>query len=122
MRVTIHGARGKMTRIRAAVRHAVRQTITGQAPPNILNIVIKDDAYLRGLNKEYFHKKRPTNVISFDLGDVWEIYVSRDRARDAEELNYYIMHGLLHLMGYDHNTRRDKLGMHRKCIELLQNE
>ena len=122
MRVTIHGARGKMIRIRAVVRRAVREALAGQWPPDTINIVIKDDPYLRALNEEYFHKKRGTNVISFDLGDIWEIYVSRDRARDAEELDYYIIHGLLHLAGYDHHNKRDRLRMHRKCIELLQNE
>lgn len=100
----------------------MKKALAGQRPPSTLNIVIKDDAYLRALNMEYFHKKRATNVISFDLGDVWEIYVSRDRARDAEELDYYIMHGLLHLAGYDHQTRRDRMEMHDKCMESLRNE
>ena len=90
--------------------------------PNAINIIIADDTYLRDLNETYFDKKRPTSVISFDLDEVSEIYVSRDRARDVDDLYYYILHGLLHLIGYDHRNERESMKMQKKCMGYLRDE
>lgn len=76
-----------------------------------LNCILTTDNYLRKLNRTYLGKNRPTDVISFAIEDIWEIYISVDTARkrayqygfDAEyEIYRYGVHGLLHLIGYDH--------------------
>jgi probable rRNA maturation factor len=82
-----------------------------------LSILFVDDRKITVMNKEFFGKDRPTNVISFSylegmpgeaLGDVI-ISVERaaDEARAAaipfyERLFHLIVHGIVHIIGYDH--------------------
>jgi ssRNA-specific RNase YbeY (16S rRNA maturation enzyme) len=87
-----------------------------------VNVVIADDKYLARLNERYFKKKRATNVIAFNLGEESEIYVSEDRASDTYELYYYILHGLLHTIGYDHTSKGADKTMEDKCVAYLKDE
>ncbi len=84
-------------------------------------MVIVDDAQIREINRDYLQRDKPTNVISFAmqegegsglnpllLGDV--VISSETAARDAgeaglsfeHELVFLLLHGVLHLLGYDH--------------------
>ena len=84
-----------------------------------LSLVWGNDRLLHDLNRTYRHKDRPTNVLAFSqtpvldvapdlLGDV--IVSLPIAAREAEDLAqpletrvvYLVIHGLLHLLGYDH--------------------
>jgi probable rRNA maturation factor len=86
-----------------------------------LSISIVGDRSIRIINRDYLGKDRPTNVISFSLqeGDfgginpdaLGDVIISADTAaREAEEgglefferLSFLLMHGILHLCGYDH--------------------
>lgn len=84
--------------------------------PNIINIIIADARYLKDLNKKFFGRNRTTNVISFNLGEIGEIYISIDEVRQPKDLYYYLVHGLLHIFGYDHKTKRAEILMARKCL------
>ncbi len=103
-------------RIRNIVRHVLLEE---KAHCRDLHIIIVDDAYITGLNREFFDKRGPTNVISFDLGDICEVYVSCGRLRDSDDLYYYIVHGLLHLAGYAHDAPQQEKIMHERCIKYL---
>jgi probable rRNA maturation factor len=71
---------------------------------------------IRRLNKQYRGKNRPTDILSFagftpeEMGElVLCVDVLRAQARDhklsmGEELGYMLIHGVLHLLGYDHET------------------
>jgi probable rRNA maturation factor len=86
-----------------------------------LSVSIVGDRSIRIINREYLAKDRPTNVISFSLqeGDygcisphiLGDVIISADTAaREAEQgaippferLCFLLMHGILHLCGYDH--------------------
>lgn len=86
-----------------------------------LSVVIVGDRAIRRINREYLQKDCPTNVISFSLregefGDIHpdalgDVVISADTAaREAEEggepfysrLCFLLMHGILHLAGFDH--------------------
>jgi len=88
-----------------------------------VSITFVDDAAIRLINRQYLSKDRPTNVISFSLQEgefgainahmLGDIVISVDTAiRDAErgcftvdeEILYLIIHGLLHLLGYNHEN------------------
>jgi len=81
---------------------------------------------MRSLNREYLGKDRPTNVISFSLQEgefgglnpnaLGDVVISADTAyREAEEAGipfrerfcFLLMHGILHLTGYDHERSGD---------------
>lgn len=86
-----------------------------------LSVSIVGDLSIRRINREYLGKDRPTNVISFSLQEgeftevtphaLGDVIVSADTAlREAEEgdikfydrLCFLLLHGILHLCGYDH--------------------
>ena len=98
-----------------------------------LSIALVSDAYIRALNRRYRRKDTPTDVLSFGargtqgaigqdpshLGDiVIATGVARRQAREAghaytAELKVLALHGLLHLLGYDHHTEADRRRMAR---------
>lgn len=83
-----------------------------------VGITFEGDDCLRNLNREFLGKDEPTDVIAFDLSHdedylIGDVYVSVDRAAEQanehgvefeEELLRLELHGLLHLVGYDHTT------------------
>jgi probable rRNA maturation factor len=90
-----------------------------------LSIVFVSDASLARLHARHLGDKSRTDVITFDLSDdldgaAGEIYVSAQRARSVarargvparRELALYVVHGVLHLCGYDDRSRADRARM-----------
>ncbi|MFN7055120.1 rRNA maturation RNase YbeY [Hyphomonas sp.] len=86
-----------------------------------LAILLTDDAALHDLNREFRGKDKPTDVLSFPslpmdrpfLGDIAVAFgvASGDAARQGKPLGshliHLILHGYLHLLGYDHETEAD---------------
>lgn len=111
-----------------------------------LSILIVDDAMIQEVNRDYLDKDRPTNVISFAmqegegggiqpdmLGDV--VISAETAARDVSEaqttfegeLYFLLLHGILHLLGYDHErgTKADAKRMEareREVFSLIREE
>lgn len=105
----------------------------------LLNIVIVDNKRIQEINKEYRNKDAVTDVISFafeevkdvDYDDVrflGEIYISYERCKEQasefghsvkREFCYLAVHGLLHLLGYDHIKEEDKKVMRALEEEIL---
>ncbi len=84
--------------------------------------LLTDDKELRRLNREFLSKDYATDVLSFpsgeEDGELGEMAISVDRAREqAEALGHNVeteiqilmLHGLLHLLGMDHETDRGKM-------------
>ena len=101
-----------------------------------LTLLIVGDSHIRALNKKYLRKDLPTDVLSFDLkypgasrkSMVGDIVVSVDAAaRVSRELSLdfkqevlrYIVHGILHLTGYDDTAPAEKKKMWKRQEELL---
>jgi probable rRNA maturation factor len=88
-----------------------------------LSLALSDDATVQGLNRDYRAKDKPTNVLSFPaphgplLGDVIIAFetLTREAAEEqltpADHLAHLTIHGLLHLLGYDHETEAEALRM-----------
>ena len=88
-----------------------------------INIIMTDDDTLRLMKKEYFNQDLYTDVIAFNIDDdpfEGEIYISHDRIKDnakkfnqsfEDELKRILIHGSLHLCGYDDKTPTEKLEM-----------
>jgi probable rRNA maturation factor len=78
-----------------------------------ISIALVDDATMRNLNRRFRQKNKTTDVLTFPAEDGCEIVISVDQARRqardekhslATELRYLLVHGLLHGLGYDHET------------------
>jgi probable rRNA maturation factor len=88
-------------------------------------IALVPDAQIRALNHRYRRKNAPTDVLSFpsdEKGFLGDIVIARGVARRQAsamrhplrtELRVLALHGLLHLLGYDHDSRRDNGAMAR---------
>lgn len=100
-----------------------------------LHCVLSDNRFIREINKSYFKKDRATDVISFPLEDrlcpglLGEVVVSVEEAAENSkvyavsfyrELMLYIVHGILHLIGYRDGNTRDRDRMERKQREILE--
>lgn len=88
-----------------------------------LSVALADDATVRRLNRDYRGKDRPTNVLSFPgpggplLGDIvmaLETLLAEAREEGIapeHHLAHLTVHGLLHLLGHDHETEAGALAM-----------
>ncbi|MCK5534519.1 rRNA maturation RNase YbeY [bacterium] len=97
-----------------------------------MNIVFVDNKYIKKLNKKYLNRNCPTDVISFLIGEgdmFGDVFISVERAKKQakeqncplkEELTLLVVHGVLHLLGYDHMTKKENLIMRRKESNILQ--
>ncbi len=105
-----------------------------------LSIVITDDAQVRDLNRTYRGKDTSTNVLSFPMqegefsditpGLLGDVVISLDTARaEAQEagistderISQLLIHGILHLMGFDHELGEEQAReMEEKSLELLR--
>ena len=99
------------------------------------SLVLVDNDEIHRINKEYRGKDYVTDVISFeesdeeDLDYLGDIFLSVDKAIDQAEVYghsierefaFLIIHGLLHLHGYDHLTKEDEEVMFSKQHEILE--
>ena len=97
-----------------------------------VSITLVDDKQIHKLNKQYRGIDKPTNVLSFELGDdvlLGDIFISLDtvmrEAKDAgisveEHTAHMIVHGVLHLQGFDHITEAEAKIMETKEIQILK--
>ena len=105
------------------------------------DVIFVDNKYIHELNKNYRGIDRETDVITFALEDdnsivngssermLGDIYISLDKAHlQAEEyghsfkreLAFLAVHGLYHLLGYDHMTKEEEKVMFQKQEEVLE--
>jgi probable rRNA maturation factor len=97
-----------------------------------VSLVLSDDDEIRRLNRRWRGKDSPTNVLSFPtgetrmLGDV--VLAFETVVREAEEGNrplvhhfrHLIVHGVLHLLGLDHEAERDAVRMENRERRILR--
>ena len=112
----------------------------------IISISLVDNQFIHRMNKEYRGIDRPTDVISFAFLDnedrtalykskepvcLGDIYISVDKAKEQaseyghsikRELSFLFVHGLLHLLGYDHMNEEDEKVMFKLQDEILPKE
>jgi len=145
LRLTVVGEAGDWSGIPALVdivRESARAIANhprcAKARGREASVVLADDPLLRSLNRTYRGKDVPTNVLSFPfqarppiedgaayLGDV--ILAAETVAREAADqgtplgahFQHLVIHGVLHLLGFDHETDAEAAVMERIEIEVL---
>lgn len=122
MKIEIENRQTRQKIKKIQLRKVARRILSVLACPDAkLSILIVSDVQIQEINRDYLGKDRPTNVISFAmqegegggiqpdlLGDV--VISAETAARDAceaeasfaGELYFLLLHGILHLLGYDH--------------------
>jgi len=101
---------------RAAIDAAL--SVLNAKPEGELSLAFVDDDAIKALNRDYRDKDNPTNVLSFPmegalLGDV---VLARET---TTHLSHLIVHGFLHLLGYDHMDDTSAIEMESLEIKAL---
>ena len=104
----------------------------------LVEIILVDNKKIHEINKTYRHIDKETDVISFAFYDdtvsnfeenLGEIYISVEKAHEQSEeynhsfkreLSFLTVHGLLHLLGYDHMKKEDEEIMFNLQNEILK--
>lgn len=104
-----------------------------------LSVLLCDDTHIQSLNAQFRHKDKPTNVLSFPSGEdicpeheheryLGDLAFSFERIDEESKKNEKIflnhmthltIHGILHLLGYDHETDADAYVMETLEIDIL---
>ena len=118
----------------AALHQVAAQVAYAHALPDAVQLVLVDDDYMSDLNTTYRSKEGTTDVLSFDLGTIpsqdssGEVYISLPQAQrqaaalsvpPLEELARLLVHGLLHLAGWTHDTPEQLAAMERETDRFL---
>ncbi len=103
-----------------------------------LSLVLTNDREIHRFNRKYLHHDRPTDVLAFNLDEgrrfskqmvLGDIMISTERAKIYakrfgnsfwDEVKLYIVHGILHLLGYDDHKAKDRVRMRRKEKQVLK--
>ena len=144
--VTDPGWDDSVPQAEALARRAAAAALAGARLPSHLDgrvlelgLRLSDDAELRTLNRDYRHRDKPTNVLAFALLDeavpasaapvlLGDVVVSREtmlaeaRSRSkpaADHLSHLVVHGVLHLVGYDHQAAGEADIMEAREIAIL---
>ncbi len=130
-----------MEQIVTSVLHKAAE-VYGLAESTEVSVVLADDEYIRQLNHQYRGKDCSTDVLSFALNEgeepdivdgpdeilLGDIIISLETAvRQAEEYNHSLerelafltVHGMLHLLGYDHEKEEDRCKMRSEEEHIL---
>lgn len=96
-----------------------------------LSVVLTDDEAVRVLNRDFRGKDKPTNILSFPqdppmLGDLVLARETVEREADEQDkrfqdhFTHLIVHGLLHLLGYDHEEDDEAEEMEALEVDILK--
>jgi rRNA maturation RNase YbeY len=127
-RVVVTNAHPRYRIARQPVAKYVRKILKEEGKKNaFISVVLVDSGVMRTLHRAYLKRDATTDVISFPLESgrnlEGEIYVNLDRARRqgkecgvsfSNELARLVIHGTLHLMGYDDTRTSPALRMKKK--------
>ena len=85
-----------------------------------LSVALVDDAHIQELNRTYRHLDEPTDVLSFPMNEeglLGDVVINLERAEKQaadyghsfqREVAFLLVHGILHLFGYDHETDEER--------------
>ncbi len=139
MRIQIENRQNKVKIERKAIRNTVQKILRIlDCLDKEISICFTDDENIKELNRQYLNRTKATNVLSFSLQEgeygninsrmLGDVVISVETAqRDAvrgnltikQELDFLIIHGILHLTGYNHENTTEK---EAKRMELKEKE
>ena len=109
-----------------------RKLLHEEGTENNVNVVLCTDEFVREMNKNYRGLDKVTDVLSYEWHEedfLGEIYIARDQVKRQApeygntfyaELKRVLVHGLLHLSGYDHIKAADRKVMRKRECEFLR--
>jgi len=104
----------------------------GTSGPFVVSLVFVDRPTIRSLNAQFLGRQKPTDVLSFPMEEdrfLGEVVISPTealvQAREyghslQREISFLAVHGLLHLLGYGHDSPQDRARMRQREEEVLE--
>lgn len=140
MKVRLIDLQKKISLNKTKLKGMTRKILKYQGRNDVeLSIVLADDSKMRLLNRKFRKIDRSTDVLAFSMGEgedseinpalLGDVVVSLEAAeRCAKRLNIakekeierYLTHGILHLLGYDHQRKRERKAMREREEEILE--
>jgi probable rRNA maturation factor len=140
MPIEVRLAAGAKNLNAAWVKKVVARTLRAEkAKRRSVSVLLTNDRAIRKINREYLKHDTETDVISFGSGPgtrvpaesdhLGDLVVSSERAAAVskelkipfrEELARYLVHGTLHLLGYDDGAKKDKMRMEARQEHILR--
>ena len=123
--------------LKSFCRHIITAAWQGYEPAEV-SLVLTDDSFIHVLNRDYRGKDAPTNVLSFEnatkppkgqpwlAGDIIVAYETLCREAKAQHksfeshLAHLLIHGTLHLQGFDHLTDKQAQKMEHLEIQIMK--
>jgi len=117
------------------IKKAVTKTLLySKKKFNEVNIIFVNDRKIKEINRKFLHKNKPTDVVVFNYdlnipSKYGDIYISIDTAlRNSKvyrmdfktEILILVIHGTLHLAGYDDSTFKKRKKMNEKTLEVIK--
>lgn len=113
--------------IDAGIFEAIKEVV---APDKMLELIIVDDGTIQELNREHRKLDKPTDVLSFPIKEsktnfIGSVIISADTAKRVadelghsmeDELKILFIHGLLHVIGFDHETDNGQMKTEEEMV------
>lgn len=117
---------GQVKKFKKEVDKKARQLASFLLKNGTIEVYLINSRRMKILNKKFRGKNEPTNVLSFSkpknfsdkkLGEVYldPIYIEKHK----ENLDLMLVHGVLHILGYGHEKKNDRIKMEKKESKLL---
>lgn len=143
-RVTVQTIDKKFEALRRPVQRKVLDILAALKKEHVaIDVLLLGNRQMRTLNRNYRGKDAPTNVLSFEepkkftypddgmlrkgeiylnpeMSSDWWLERNKKRAEDFLGLDFLLVHGVLHLFGYDHIKNNDAVKMERKEAALMK--
>jgi rRNA maturation RNase YbeY len=114
IRVIPHGKVKIRREFARRLENLLKRVLEGEKIKKRVTVILLDNSEIKKLNLNYLGRDEPTDVLAFPLGDENEIYVSVEMAEDDRDIVHFAIHGLLHLLGYDHHNKDEGKLMREK--------
>ena len=146
MQVLIDNRQSKLKISPKKIKQTVRAILSAlDFPDGEISILIVDDLQIEKLNRQYLNRQGPTNVIAFAMREgefsqvtphlLGDVVISTDTAAEEarncglsteRRFNELLVHGILHLFGYDHEDSESEARRmeekSRQLLELIRND
>jgi len=138
-KINIHNAHPRLKIKKTPFRQLVKTILSAENADQGVDLIFVDDHLMIRLNRDFTKRAGTTDVLSFGMGEgksgpveypsLGDVYVSLDQAQrqaqdrkvDLEqETALLVTHGVLHLLGYDHQKKSRKAVMRKKEREYLK--
>lgn len=135
--ISVKDAAGFKSQRLLLIQKTLQKSLTKLKINNVcVDVTLVADAQMKKLNRQYRGKDKPTDVLSFSQKDMFvgkkrvlgDIIIAKETTskqaqtaghRINDEYKMLAIHGLLHLLGYDHERRKDELVMFTLQRKLL---